>query len=134
MFVLAKTHHAFHLSNYREAANAFLPLYITICLYFGGLYIAFDKIPTGWVWFSYTSFMRYSWGAFMLDNYADSVAAEVYVFFDKNGNPQTILEFYGLTDGIMGSIGACIGLLFALVGVFMISGVFALAYIRHEKR
>lgn len=117
-----------------EAANALLPTYVTICLYFGGLFIVFDKIPKGWEWFSYTSFMRYSWGAFMLDNYRDSATSNVAVFFDANGNPQTVLEFYGMTDGIMGSIGACLGLLSLLLAVFTVLGVLALVYIRHEKR
>ena len=41
-----------------EAANAVLPTYVTICMYFGGLFIVFDKIPPGWAWFSWTSFLR----------------------------------------------------------------------------
>ena len=36
-----------------DAANAMLPTYVTTCLYFGGLFITFDKIPEGWYWFSY---------------------------------------------------------------------------------
>jgi ATP-binding cassette subfamily G (WHITE) protein 2 len=28
-----------------EAANAVLPTYVTICMFFGGLIIVFDKIP-----------------------------------------------------------------------------------------
>ena len=135
LFALTKNSpHIFLRHPNSEAANALLPTYVTICLYFGGLFIVFDKIPIGWVWFSYTSFMRYSWGAFMLDNYADSVTADVAVFFDKNGNPQTVLEFYGMTDGIMGDLGACLGLLSALLAVFTVLGVLALVYIRHEKR
>lgn len=30
-----------------EAANALLPTYVTTCMYFGGLFLLFDKIPTG---------------------------------------------------------------------------------------
>jgi ATP-binding cassette subfamily G (WHITE) protein 2 len=120
----------------REAANALLPTYVTICLYFGGLFIVFDKIPKGWEWFSYTSFMRYSWGAFMLNNFnEDAATSKVHVFFDANGNPQTVLEFYGMTDGpIMDSIGVCLGLLTLLLAIFTVLGVLALVYIRHEKR
>eukprot|EP00339_Tiarina_fusa_P022297 CAMPEP_0117025940 /NCGR_PEP_ID=MMETSP0472-20121206/19112_1 /TAXON_ID=693140 ORGANISM="Tiarina fusus, Strain LIS" /NCGR_SAMPLE_ID=MMETSP0472 /ASSEMBLY_ACC=CAM_ASM_000603 /LENGTH=674 /DNA_ID=CAMNT_0004732795 /DNA_START=65 /DNA_END=2089 /DNA_ORIENTATION=- len=119
-----------------EAANAILPTYVTICLYFGGLFIVFDKIPTGWVWFSWTSFMRYSWGAMMLNNYnPDAPTSHVNVFFDADGNPQTVLQFYGMDDGpIMDSIGACLGCLTLLLGVFTVLGVLALVYIRHEKR
>lgn len=71
----------------------------------------------------------------MLDNYRDSATSKVPVFFDANGNPQTVLEFYGMTEGpIMDSIGACLGLLTLLLAVFTFLGVLALAYIRHEKR
>jgi ABC-2 type transporter len=120
---------------FSEAANALLPTYVTICLYFGGLFIVFDKIPKGWEWFSWISFMRYSWGAFMVDNYSSTELASVPVFFDSNGNPQTVLEFYGMSEGpIMNSVGACLGLLASLLVVFSIFGVLALVYIRHEKR
>lgn len=118
-----------------EAANALLPTYVTVCLYFGGLFIVFDKIPKGWEWFSYTSFIRYSWAAFMLDNYRDSETSRVAVFFDAEGNAQTTLEFYGMTEGpIMDNIGACLGLLTLLLVVFTTLGVLALLYIRHDKR
>ena len=30
-----------------EAANALLPTYVTTCMYFGGLFLLFDKIPAG---------------------------------------------------------------------------------------
>ena len=33
-----------------EAANAVLPTYVTMCMYFGGLFLLFDKIPDGWRW------------------------------------------------------------------------------------
>ena len=118
-----------------EAANALLPTYVTICLYFSGLFLVFDKIPKGWQWFSWTSFIRYSWAAFMLDNYRDARTADIPVFFDSNGNAQTVLEFYGMTEGpIMDSIGACLGLLTLLLAIFATLGVLALVYIRHEKR
>jgi hypothetical protein len=34
-----------------EAANALLPTYVTLCMYFGGLFLTFDKIPPGWRWY-----------------------------------------------------------------------------------
>lgn len=70
----------------------------------------------------------------MLNNYSDSATAEVAVFFDAKGNPLSVLEFYGMTDGVMGSVGACIGLLTLLLAVFTVLGILALVYIRHEKR
>ena len=70
----------------------------------------------------------------MVDNYANSGLSTVPVFFDSNGNPQTVLEFYGMTKGIMNSVGACLGLLTTLLAAFALLGVLALVYIRHEKR
>ena len=80
--------------------------------------------------------MRYSWGAFMLNNYPpDAEVTNIPVFFDSDGNPQTILQFYGMEDGpIMDSIGGCLGLLTLLLAGFSVLGMLALIYIRHEKR
>ena len=41
--------------NPHQAANAVLPTYVTMCMYFGGLFLLFDKIPDGWQWSSWTS-------------------------------------------------------------------------------
>merc|ERR1712070_1037419 len=81
-----------------EAANAMLPTYVTICMYFGGLFILFDKIPTGWKWFSYTSFLRYAWGAMMSNQFDGQPSGEARVFVGDAGTPMNILEFYGLSD------------------------------------
>ena len=64
----------------------------------------------------------------------DSETGQVKVFFDANGNPQNVLEFYGFSAPIMGSIGACLGMLSVLLAVFSAIGVLALIFIRHEKR
>jgi len=72
-----------------DAANALLPTYVTFCMYFGGLFLNFDKIPTGWYWFSWTSFLRYSWGAHMLNQYQDSPVGRVGAFYDTDYKNQT---------------------------------------------
>jgi len=72
-----------------DAANALLPTYVTTCMYFGGLFITFDKIPEGWYWFSWTSFLRYSWGALMLNQYQDSAVGEYGGFYDTSYKNQT---------------------------------------------
>jgi len=120
-----------------EAANAILPTVVTIWMYFGGLFINFDKIPKGWYWFSWTSFLRYAWGAMMLNVYQDSSLGDIPVFLsDKEDNSSafTVLEFYGLEGSVMGSLGACIGLLSTLIAIFAVLGVLGLAFIRHDKR
>lgn len=119
----------------RSAANAWLPTYVTVNLYFSGFVILTDKIPAGWQWFAWTSFMRYSWGAMMVNNFEDSEPGRLAVFFDSEGNAQAVLEFYGMADGsVMSSTGACLGLLSAVLAFFTVLGVLALVYIRHDKR
>jgi len=118
-----------------EAANTLLPLYVTMCLFFGGFFIVFDKIPVYWNWFSWTVFLRFAWGSMMVDSYATSAPGQMEVFQSDTGSPITILEFYGMSDGpIMNSVGACIGILCGLL--VLISGfcLAALTYIRHERR
>mmetsp|Transcript_17771 Transcript_17771/g.19818 ORF Transcript_17771/g.19818 Transcript_17771/m.19818 type:complete len:511 (+) Transcript_17771:1-1533(+) len=118
-----------------EAANALLPTYVTTCLFFGGLFIVFDKIPSGWVWFSWTSFIRYSWSAMMLNNYPPDAAVSRIPVFTNGEESLTVLEFYGMDEGpIMNSAAACLGCLTLLLGIFSMLGMLALIYIRHEKR
>jgi hypothetical protein len=119
-----------------EAANALLPTYVTTCMYFGGLFILFDKIPMGWKWFSYTSFLRYSWGALMLNQFDGQPGGAVKVFVDDLGNRMDILEFYGMSsnDGVMSSLGACLGIACGILVTFGCLGALALTFISHMKR
>jgi len=122
-----------------EAANALLPTYVTVCMYFGGLFILFDKIPTGWKWFSYTSFLRYTWAAVMLNQFDGQAGGEARVFVDDSGNSMNILEFYGMAtnDGpnvVMSSMGACIGVACGQLVLFGVLGALAITFISHMKR
>ena len=116
-----------------EAANALLPTYVTTCLYFGGLFITFNKIPVGWYWYSWTSFMRYSWAVLMLNQFKDSDLGKAQVAFE-DGRPVTILEFYGMDEGIMADTGAIVGILVGLLFFFATLGALAVTFISHVKR
>lgn len=116
-----------------DAANALLPTYVTCCMYFGGLFLLFDRIPGPWVWFSWTSFLRYSWGAQMLNNYQGQTIGETLAFFDDAGQGITVLEFYGLRGSIMGSIGACVGMLAVCTFVFALLGALTISYVRWSR-
>jgi len=72
----------------------------------------------------------------MVNNYRDTDIGDMPVFYDGTGSdPQTVLQFYGMETGpIMNSIGACLALLSMLLLIFAGLGIFALVYIRHEKR
>ena len=52
-----------------DSANAILPCYVTLCLFFVGLLIPYGEIPVYWQWFSYITFLRYSWSALMLNEF-----------------------------------------------------------------
>lgn len=118
-----------------DAANALLPTYVTTCMYFGGLFLLFEKIPTGWYWFSWTSFLRYSWGAQMLNQYTDTEVGRYPAFFDEStGAPTNVLDFYGMEGSIMGSLGACIGLLALCTFIFASCGAVILTFVRHSAR
>jgi ABC-type multidrug transport system ATPase subunit len=120
-----------------EAANALLPTYVTVCMYFGGLFIVFDSIPDGWYWFSWTSFLRYAWGAMMLNQFAGETTGEAQVFGDSRaGTGVNVLQFYGMgaDDTIMNSVEYCLGILTGLLMTFGLLGAIAVTFISHAKR
>eukprot|EP00977_Amphora_coffeiformis_P000600 scaffold134_cov94-Amphora_coffeaeformis.AAC.6 len=81
------------------------------------------------------SFIRYSWAAFMLNCYQDTPPGQIPIFFNDNGDGQTILEFYGMVEGpVMNSVAECLACLTGLLVFFAIVGVLALVFIRHDKR
>ena len=121
------------ISPNMEAANALLPTYVTTCLYFGGLFIVFDKIPTGWFWYSWTSFMRYAWGLLMLNQFGDSELGKQQILF-QDGRPVNIMEFYGFDEGIMSDMGACAGILVGLLFFFAFLGALGVTFVSHVKR
>ena len=142
-----------------EASGAVTATYITTCMYFGGLYIVYDEIPTGWFWYSYTSFLRYAWGAFMNNHFSN---ATDLTFLDYSGAPITILDFYGMEGGtptaalrttrlsggsptalacrvredtgLMGSAWACLGMLALLICVYSGLALAALGFLNHSAR
>ena len=70
----------------------------------------------------------------MLNQYQENPNGKVSLFYGEDGLPMNVLEFYSLDGPIMGSIGACLGLLGVLIAIFSIVGVVALTVVRHEKR
>jgi len=118
-----------------EAANALLPTYVTTCMYFGGLFLLFDKIPVGWNWYSYTSFLRYAWGAMMSNQFKGQHTGSLRLFYNEDaGSNVDVLRFYGLDDGFMSSQWGCLGILGGLVLVFACLGALGLTFVSHVKR
>jgi hypothetical protein len=70
----------------------------------------------------------------MLNQFQDTESGAAGVFFNEENEAENVLEFYAMEGPIMGSIGACIGLLCAVIGFWSIVGLLALTYIRHDSR
>lgn len=57
------------LSPNMDVANAALPVFITIMLFFTGLLIRWVDTPWYWRWVGYVNFLHYSWGALMINQF-----------------------------------------------------------------
>ena len=57
------------ISPNMDTANAALPAYVTVLLFFSGFLITWPKIPKYWIWMAYMDFMRYGWGALMINQF-----------------------------------------------------------------
>ena len=112
-----------------DAANALLPTYVTFCMYFGGLFLLFDKIPVGWRWFSYTTFLRYAWSAAMVNQFHGEANGNVPDF-----GGQTVLQFYGLDNGVADDIWVSCCILILIMFVFAAMGCYALGKFQHAVR
>lgn len=93
-------------------------------MYFGGLFIIYDKIPVGWQWYSWTTFLRYGWTALMVNQFEGLDANES--FGDMN-----ILEFYCM-DGQ--HAWANTGYLAIICAFFGCLGCLCVKYIDHSQR
>jgi ATP-binding cassette subfamily G (WHITE) protein 2 len=118
-----------------DAANALLPTLVTFWMYFGGLFLLFDKIPSYLSWASWTSFLRYSWGAQMLNQYGNSSVGGVKAYWDEqSGEAISVLPFYGLEGDVMGSTAVCVALLATCTLFFATCGACILSNVRHLSR
>jgi hypothetical protein len=118
-----------------DAANALLPFLVTVWMYFGGLFLLFDKMPVYLEWLSWTSFLRYSWGAQMLNQYGNSSVGQYGAYYDEDAmDVLTVLPFYGLEGDIMGSTAVCVAMLAACTLFFATCGACVLTHVRHSSR
>lgn len=109
------------LSPNMHVANAVLPIYVTVLLFFAGLLIVHSSIPDGWRWFSYIDFLRYAWGSLMMNQFPD----------DINLGYVTVLQQFDL-DGY--EKWAWLGFEAMFPIVFVVIGLLALTFIRHQRR
>lgn len=110
------------ISPNMDTANAALPAYVTTLLFFSGFLITWDKIPEYWIWAAYLDFLRYAWGALMINQFQDQ---HVELF------GQDVLEYYGL-DGYTAWEFIAYEIIF-FIGFFVLCWL-ALAFKKHQKR
>jgi ABC-type multidrug transport system permease subunit len=94
-----------------DAANALLPAYVTVQLFFAGFILDFRTMPGYWKWYSYLDFMRYAWGALSACSVMAArlraltcvLPAVVNQYSGEQGDPvwmnnRTVLEHYQLKN------------------------------------
>ena len=52
-----------------DVANASLPAYVGSLLFFVGCLLRVKDMPGYWRWYSYLNFLRYGWGALMVNQF-----------------------------------------------------------------
>ena len=57
-----------------DMANAALPAYVTVLLFFVGLLLRNQDQPIYWRWFSNLDFLRFAWSAQMINQFEGSKA------------------------------------------------------------
>lgn len=115
-----------------EAGNAMLPTYVTTVAFFGGLFVLYDEIPSGWVWYSWTSFIRYGWAILMLNQFQDTESGKVII----TAEGKTILEIFGMgpEQGVMGNLGSVTALICGIIVIMAIVGAASLTFLSFVKR
>jgi ABC-type multidrug transport system permease subunit len=111
-----------------EAATVLVPVYVATCMFFGGLFIVYDKILKGWEWYAYTTFLRYGWTALMVNQFK-GIAPESAGLIPANGF--AILKFYGISDE---NEWVNLGWLSLICFVFALLGALGVQFIDYSKR
>jgi ABC-type multidrug transport system permease subunit len=75
-------------TNNMDAAVAIVPVVVTVFQYFAGFLIQVEKIRWYWRWMVYVDFMRFSWGALMINEFK----GRNVIAFDN----QEVLDYYSL--------------------------------------
>lgn len=115
------------MSPNMDVANAALPTYVVTLLFFAGFLFRFQDIPDYWFWYSKINFLRYAWGAQMVNQWGPE---SLSISLGGNGTV-TVLEYYDLDDvDKWGYAG--IEALFVIAFFFL--AYLALFYMKHSAR
>ncbi|KAL4428045.1 hypothetical protein ABPG75_002134 [Micractinium tetrahymenae] len=112
------------ISPNMDVANAALPAYVTMLLFFAGMLIRWADIPKYWRWFSLVDVLRYAFGPLMKNQFSG----------DRNVpfvDGISVLDYYSF-GGI--SMWGWVGIEVAFFAVFFLLAFLALKYVRHVRR
>ncbi|GAB4821434.1 hypothetical protein N2152v2_008480 [Parachlorella kessleri] len=106
-----------------DTATAALLAYITSLLFFTGCLLRWVDIPNYWRWYAYINFLRYSWGALMVNQYGGGRDVEFI-------GGLTVLEYHDL-EGVNKWVWLGIETSFFLVFFFLaFLGLTFVSYVR----
>jgi hypothetical protein len=121
-----------------DVANALLPVWVTIQLLWAGFVSTTAAMPVWWKWFSYIDFLRYAWGALMVNQFTGPRGDPVWV------NGKTVLQHYSLRDQDMHTrytwytedvdMWANVGFLSIFFFLYAVCAWLALKYVQHGSR
>ncbi len=108
-----------------EIAQVAASGYVVTLLFFAGLLMRLEDVPAYWYWFSTIDFVRYSWGALMVNQFAGRPDARWPLVLYQP------LDYLGL-DGA--NKWGYLGFLSCFVAVFAAAAWAGLAFARHGRR
>ena len=79
-----------------DSANAILPCYVVICLFFVGLLIPYKEIPVWWSWFAWICPLRYAWSALMMNEFDENDPFNALAYFSVGDSSQK-WNYFGYT-------------------------------------
>ncbi|GLC56437.1 hypothetical protein PLESTB_001104700 [Pleodorina starrii] len=111
------------MSPNMDVANAAFPGFVVTLLFFAGQLMTLEAMPVWWKWYSRIDFLRYAWGALMVNQFEDNDP--------EFAGGLTVLQYYGLQGA---DKWAYLGYLSLFWLVFAVLALLALTYMRHQKR
>jgi|ERR1712232_920699 len=99
-----------------DEANTLLPVYNVTGMFFTGVLFTYNEIPSGWRWYTWTSFVRYAWCAHMVNNFGP-------------------IEYWGIDTGSAGTeVWKNFGAMIGFWVFFICLAWFTMTNVRHVKR
>ncbi|PRW55890.1 P-loop containing nucleoside triphosphate hydrolase [Chlorella sorokiniana] len=112
------------LAPNQAVAGMALPMYTTSLLYFSGFLITWGNIPPYWIWYSVIAYLRYAWGALMVNQFEGDRNIPAY-----GGVP--VLQYYDLENV---NKWAWLGWEALFFAAFTAAAWAALSLVRHQRR